>query len=101
MKLLALKINGSNVSAPGGIPDGGRADVFPILSVFVTLLIILGVVLSLIYLALGAISWITSEGDKQKLAQAKSRITFSIIGLVVVFLSFFIINYLHYFFRVN
>lgn len=108
MEELALRIPGigggsTTVSALGGIPTAGYYSWnFPtIIQTFFTILIIVSIILALLFLILGAFSWITSEGDKQKLAQAKQRITFSIIGLVVVFLSFFIINVIYYFFRVS
>lgn len=101
MKLLSLSINGININNPGGIPTGGIAETQSIIRSSITFLVIAGIILALIYLVLGGISWITSEGDKQKLAQAKNRVTFAIIGLLVVFLSFFILSFVYYFFRIN
>jgi hypothetical protein len=48
--------------------------------------------LALFYLIWGGLSWITSEGDKQRLAQARTRIVFAIIGLIIVFLAYLIVN---------
>lgn len=101
MEFLSLKINGTNINAPGGIPTGGIWETFNYIEKFIALLIIAGVILSLFYLVLGGLSYITSEGDKQKLAQAKNRITLAIVGLVVIMLSFFIVGLIYYFFRVG
>lgn len=101
MKLLSLSINGTTINNPGGIPTGGIFETQVILRSVVTYFVIAGIILALVYLVLGGISWITSGGDKQKLAQAKNRITFAIIGLLVVFLSFFILSFVYYFFRIN
>jgi len=50
-------------------------------------------------LILGGFEWIFSQGDKQKVAQARQRLTMSVIGLILIFLSFMIINILYGFFR--
>ncbi|MCX7928510.1 MAG: pilin [Patescibacteria group bacterium] len=50
-----------------------------------------GIVL-FIYLIIGGFKYITSEGNSQKVEQAKSTLTYAIGGLVVIVLSFFIIN---------
>jgi hypothetical protein len=101
MNLLSFRINGTTINNPGGIPTGGIFETFNIIEVFIALLIIAGVVLSLIYLVLGGISWITSEGDKQKMAQARSKVTYAILGLLVVLLSYFIISFVYYYFRIS
>ena len=35
---------------------------------------------------------ITSGGDKQKVVNARQKLTFAVVGLIVVFMSFFIVN---------
>ena len=105
MDYLAITIPGPNgpvtVTAPGNLPEGGygSAKFETIVQTGITLLVATAVILALLYLIWGGINWITSEGDKQKLAQARKKIIFSIIGLLVVFLSFFMINFLFRFFR--
>lgn len=47
-------------------------------------LLAVSALLVLIYLAWGAISWITSGGDKSKVENARNRITQAIIGLIVL-----------------
>ena len=91
------------ISAPGGIPTAGYFSWnFPrIIETGLTLLIIASVILALFFLIWGGLSWITSEGDKQKLAAARQKITYSIIVLLIVFLSFFIVNFLFRFFNVG
>lgn len=95
--LLSLKLPGGPTDGPGqvitpspGIPSGG--DIFSILSWVVNALTIVGVIAAIIFLILGGIKWITSSGDKEKLAGARSTILYSIIGLVVILLSVVIIQ---------
>src|SRR3990167_2172134 len=49
----------------------------------------LGVV---VYFVWGAVDWILSGGDKEKVANARKKMTHAIIGLVLLSLSFVIIN---------
>ena len=46
--------------------------------------IVIGGALALAYMVWGAIDWISSEGDKQKLDGAKNKITHALIGLAIV-----------------
>jgi uncharacterized protein YacL len=58
----------------------------------VTILLVLAVILAIFFLIWGAIRWITSGGDKGKLDGARQAITAAIVGLILAFLAFFIIN---------
>jgi len=99
MKILSLSIPGyGNISGAGGVPQGGQATLTRVIGVGLTLLLIAAVILSLFYLIWGGIDWVMSEGDKQKLQSARQKIVFSIVGLTVAFLSFFIINLIFNFF---
>lgn len=49
----------------------------------------LGVV---IYFVWGAVDWILSGGDKEKISNARKKMTHAIIGLILLSLSFVIIN---------
>jgi len=55
---------------------------------------ILGVVgaLALILLALGGIQYMTSGGDKIAVEQARGRITAAVVGLLIVFGAWIVIN---------
>jgi hypothetical protein len=57
--------------------------------------------LSLIYIVIAGMQWITSGGDKTKLDAARKKLTYAIIGLVVAFMSFLIVSVLGYVFGVN
>ncbi|MBI2196138.1 hypothetical protein HYU45_00855 [Candidatus Daviesbacteria bacterium] len=46
------------------------------------------------YILWGAFSYITAQGKKEDLAKARSRITWAIIGLIVVFLAFIISRFI-------
>lgn len=102
MEYLALKLpGGQQIAAPKGIPTGGMAVTSKALGNAIVIMIILAVILTIIFLILGGIMWITSGGDKSKIAAARSRITFAIIGLIVAMVGFFIINIVGAIFKVN
>jgi len=58
----------------------------------VTILLIIAIVLTLLYLVYGGIKYITSGGDKAKVDAARSHITAAIIGLIIALLAYFILN---------
>lgn len=94
MKLLALNINNQKIDCPPGVPCGGQGMLPTILSVGIQVLFLIAIVLTLLYLIYGGLDWITSHGEKQKIESAKKKITFAIIGLVIVFMSYLIIRIL-------
>lgn len=53
---------------------------------------IIATLIALLFLIWGGIKWITSGGDKAGVEGARNQIIAAIIGLIVVFLAFFILN---------
>ncbi len=92
MKHLALSINGTPIPSLSGIPSGGIDIGGNIIQLLTNILFMLAVVLTLIFIIYSGIQWTISGGDKQKIQQARARLTFSIIGLIIVAASFLIVN---------
>jgi hypothetical protein len=67
-------------------------DLGKLVGTAVSVLLIIAVIVSLFYLVFGGIRWVTSGGDKAKVESARNHIIAAIIGLVVAFLAFFILN---------
>src|SRR3990167_5978780 len=63
-----------------------------IVGFLVAFIIVIAFLAALLYIVIGAFQWITSGGDKQKVADARNHIIAAIIGLIVIALSFVIIN---------
>lgn len=57
-----------------------------------TLLFIIGA-LAVIMIIVGGISYATSNGDPAKVTKAKNTITYAVVGLIVAFLAYAIINW--------
>ncbi len=49
---------------------------------------------ALILFIYAGIMYITSKGDPEKVAMAKKTATYTIVGLIVIFLSFFIVGFI-------
>jgi amino acid transporter len=95
MKYLSLTLPGYTVSPPAGVPTGGLelgGDGQKLIQLGVNLLFAVGIVLTIVFIIIAGIQWITSAGDEEKLKKAKARLTYSIIGLLVIAGSFFIIS---------
>ena|SRR3989344_1480464 len=101
MDKLALAVGGTPIPVPSGVPTGGLNTAGgAILRASITLLFIVAVVLSLIFLIWGGIRWITSRGDPKAVEGARNQITYAIIGLVLTFLAFTIVSFITRSFRI-
>lgn len=106
MKLLAdnLTLPGADgvpitIAPPPGIPSGGIDVIRLITGNAINLLFAFGVIFALFYLLSGALQWTTSGGDKQKIAAARNRLIYSVIGLVIIVFSIFIVNFVLFILR--
>ena len=70
----------------------GNSDFGAILGPLITFVFVIAVILALGFLIYGGIRWITSGGDKAGVETARNTIIAAIIGLLIVVLSYFIIN---------
>ena len=68
------------------------SDTGRIISTIITFLLIAAVVIALFYLIYGGIRWITSGGDKGKVDEARKHVIAAIVGLIVAFVAYFIIQ---------
>ena len=58
----------------------------------IQLVFIVAVLVALFFLLYGGIRWIAAGGDKTQIEGAREAITGALIGLVIVFLAYFIVN---------
>jgi nitrate reductase NapE component len=96
MELAQLKVPGisGTLDAPSGIPNPSTTSAGNVLSFVLALLLAVAVVGAVGLLMWGAIGWITSQGDKQKVQKARSTIVAAIIGLIIVLFAFIVISVL-------
>ena len=73
-------------------------DIGKIIVGLINLVFILSVVVALLYLIWGGFKWLTSGGDKTAVQGAREHIVAAIVGLVIIFMSYFILNFIIRFF---
>ncbi|OGH10764.1 MAG: hypothetical protein A3B38_03620 [Candidatus Levybacteria bacterium RIFCSPLOWO2_01_FULL_36_13] len=64
----------------------------------INFLFIIAVIITLFYLVWGGLKWLTSGGDKTAVQAAREHIVAAVVGLVIIFLSYFILNFILVFF---
>lgn len=89
------------IPADLGNPSDSVGYLGKLIPAIVTLILVVGAIIFFFNLVVGAIAWISSGGDKQKLESARGRITTAIIGLVILFAAFAIIRIIQDFFDVE
>lgn len=67
----------------------------------VSLGLVIGAIVFLFFFLTGAISWISSGGDKMKIEHARSKITTALIGLVILLSFMAIIGFVECFFGIG
>lgn len=76
--------------------DGCPADLFGDTGVFKqvtnTILYIVGII-AVVMLIIGGIRYVISGGDSKKVTDAKNTVLYAIIGLIIAFLAFAIVNF--------
>ena len=93
MKEFAFSIYGTPIPAPG-VPQfkGGGDALGQILGLAMSFLFLGAVLIGLGYIIWGSIDFITSRGEKEKRHSARRKITYSVIGMAVIFLSYLFIK---------
>ena len=67
----------------------------------IQLVFAIAVIVALFYLVWGGFKWLTSGGDKGSVQSAREHIVAAIVGLVIIFLAYFILNIILGFFGVG
>lgn len=98
---LALAVTPVVTLAQGGLgpveaPQGTQAgnDLPGAVLNIVNFLLILAALAALVFLILGGVRYIFSQGDEDQAAQAKNTILYAIIGLIVIGLAAVVVNFI-------
>lgn len=83
-----------DITPPAQTVPVGTISINSVINFIITLLIVVGVIISLIFLILGGIKWVLSGGDKAGVESARNHIVGAIIGLVIIVLSFVILSFI-------
>ena len=68
------------------------------ISQVITFAFVMAIIIALAFLIWGGIKWITSGGEKTGVEEARNHVIAAVVGLIIVFLSYFILNLVVYFF---
>ncbi len=68
-------------------------SVLQILATVIAFGLVIASILSLIYIIIGGITFILSAGNEEKIKKAVHTVRYSIIGLFVCFLAFFLVSW--------
>lgn len=82
---------GDSIEDPTGFSD---VTLETIIGYALTVFIVIGAVFALVYLIIGGFRWISSGGDAEQLAKARSTIIFALIGLGTIIIAGFVMNFI-------
>lgn len=71
-----------------------NGSIVQIVATIIAFALILASVLSLFYIIIGGITFILSAGNEEKIKKAVHTVRYSIIGLFVSFLAFFLVSWI-------
>ncbi|MEA2020220.1 MAG: pilin [Patescibacteria group bacterium] len=108
VKIQLKRLVSAAVWAPNGLPDGperpggwddpsGYAQLKDLEWVFhriISTLFYAGGIVAFVYLLIGGFKYLTSSGDEEAVETAKNTITYAILGLLVIVLSWLILDLL-------
>lgn len=102
MKLLAQQAD-INLGVPqgSGFENIQNLTFADIVSYGIQLVLIVAALLFFFLLVLGGIRWITSGGDKGQTEAARNQITAALVGLVIVFAAWAIVQLVETFFGIS
>lgn len=83
---------GAEAARCDGCPSDLFGDTGAFRQVTNTILYIVGII-AVIMLIIGGIKYVVSGGDSKKVTDAKNTVLYAIIGLVIAFLAFAIVNF--------
>ena len=73
------------IAPPSGVPGQNPvADFTSLISLLIRIVFFVAGISLLIFLFWGALDWIMSAGDKEKLAKAQNKITNALIGMLLM-----------------
>lgn len=83
---------GAEAARCDGCPENLFGDMGVFKQVTNTILYIVGII-AVIMLIIGGIKYVISGGDSKKVTDAKNTVLYAIIGLIIAFLAFAIVNF--------
>ena len=76
--------NQPSIALDTAFSDGFASSPTNYVNTIVSVVFVVGALLALAYLVMGAIQWITAAGDKSKTESARNHITAALIGMLIL-----------------
>ena len=76
----------------GKLCNFGPSGIGGVINTAVVIILVIAVLISLFFLIWGGIKWILSGGDKSAVEGARNHIVAAIVGLIIAFLAYFILQ---------
>lgn len=90
-----------NLQPSGQFAQLGNLTVGGIVSGLIRLVLVVAAIVFFFILVVGGIRWIASGGDKAQTENARNQITAALVGLVIVFAAWAIVQLINTFFGIN
>lgn len=90
-----------NLQPSGQFAQLGSLTVGGIVSGLIRLVLVVAALVFFFILVIGGIRWIASGGDKAQTENARNQITAALVGLVIVFAAWAIVQLINTFFGIN
>ena len=101
MKLAQQQTINLNPPTGSGFENLTALSISTLVSAAIQIILIVAAIIFFFILVLGGIKWITSGGDKGQTEAARNQITAALVGLVIVFAAWAIIQLIQTFFHVQ
>lgn len=69
-------------------------DLGKVIANAINFLFVIAAILALGFLILGGVKWLTSQGEKEGINKARETIVAAVVGLIIIFLSYLIVNFI-------
>ncbi len=90
-----------NLKPAGQFSQLGTLTIGGIVSGLIRFVLVVAALVFFFILVIGGIQWIASGGDKAQTEAARNRITAALVGLVIVFAAWAIVQLINTFFGIN
>lgn len=90
-----------NLQPVGDFAQLGKLTIGGIVSGLIRFVLVVAALVFFFILVIGGIRWIASGGDKAQTEAARNQITAALVGLVIVFAAWAIVQLINTFFNIN
>ena len=96
-----MDVYAASFDIKAAFPPAAFNDLGSLMTVIVQLLISIAGILAIIFIIVAGFNLITASGDEKKIASAKGTLTYAIVGLIALILTFAVLRIVQYFLKAN